>query len=154
MFSWECNEGSMGDDISSPFMAKRSQRLKVILILGITIIALIFLYVLDPSSSFIYPPCPFHALTGYYCPGCGSLRALHQLLHGHLSKAFGLNPLMVLLLPFVGCSLLSYIFDGIMEKPLPRVFIPAIYIWVLLGVILSFCILRNLTIYPFILLAP
>jgi hypothetical protein len=144
----------MGDYISSPFMVQISQRLKMILVLGITIVALIFLYVFDPSTSLIYPPCPFHALTGYYCPGCGSLRALHQLLHGHLLKAFDLNPLMVLLLPFLGYSLLSYIFEGIIKKTPPKVFIPAIYIWVLLGVILLFCILRNLTIYPFTLLAP
>jgi hypothetical protein len=38
----------------------------------------------------------FHALTGLQCPGCGGLRAAHQLLHGHLAAAWQLNPLVVL----------------------------------------------------------
>jgi hypothetical protein len=135
-------------------IAQINQSIKSIVILGISIIVLVFLYAFDPSGSSFYPPCPVHALTGLYCPGCGSLRALHQLLHGHLSKAFGLNPLMVLSLPFLGYSFLSYILDGITGKSLPRVFIPAFYIWVFLWVILLFGILRNISIYPFSLLAP
>ncbi|MGA8200207.1 MAG: DUF2752 domain-containing protein, partial [Candidatus Sulfotelmatobacter sp.] len=55
----------------------------------------------DPATSGLFPPCPLHYLTGWYCPGCGSLRALHQLLHGNLSAAWALNPLTVLLLPFL-----------------------------------------------------
>jgi len=143
-----------GYNASMPFIEQRSQLLKAILILGISIIALIFLYIFNPVSSFIYPPCPFHALTGFHCPGCGSLRALHQLLHGHLSKAFGLNPLMVLSLPFLGYSFLSHFLGGITGKSLPKVFIPAFYIWFLLGVILLFWMLRNIPVYPFLLLAP
>ncbi|MEW5722540.1 MAG: DUF2752 domain-containing protein, partial [Thermodesulfobacteriota bacterium] len=43
-----------------------------------------WLYLVNPAVSALYPPCPFHALTGLYCPGCGTLRGLNQLLHGHL----------------------------------------------------------------------
>ena len=140
--------------ISMHFVAQKSQRLKAIFILGITFIILIFLYIFNPSSSFIYPPCPFHALTGFHCPGCGSLRALHQLLHGHLVKAFWYNPLMVLSLPFLGYRFLVYFLDGIIGISLPRVFIPAFYIWFFLVVVFLFWLLRNITFYPFSLLAP
>lgn len=139
--------------ISMPFVEQRSQRLKAILILGISIIVLVFLYIFDPSRLFICIPCPFHALTGLYCPGCGSTRALHQLLHGHLATAFGLNPLMVVVLPYLGYSFLSFILDGIIGKSLPRLYIPAFYIWVFLGAVLLFWILRNISFYPFSLLA-
>ena len=38
------------------------------------------------------PPCPLHAYTGYYCPGCGGTRATFALLHGHLIRSFVLHP--------------------------------------------------------------
>jgi len=60
------------------------------------------LYWFDPASHGFYPRCLFHEWTGLHCPGCGSLRALHQLSHGHLGAAFGSNPLLILALPFLG----------------------------------------------------
>ncbi len=41
--------------------------------------------------------CPFYSLTGLYCPGCGSGRAVRALLRGRVFEAFGLNPLLFLL---------------------------------------------------------
>lgn len=49
-----------------------------------------------------YPVCPFHALTGWQCAGCGTLRAFHQLAHGHLAAALRFNALAVLFLPAAG----------------------------------------------------
>ncbi len=40
--------------------------------------------------------CPFQAVTGLNCPGCGSSRALFALQHGHLWEAFTLNPLLLI----------------------------------------------------------
>src|SRR5260221_13593579 len=47
----------------------------------------------DPATTWWFPSCPFHALTGWLCPLCGSLRALHALLLGAPVAAFSLNPL-------------------------------------------------------------
>lgn len=69
--------------------------------------ALGVLYFVNPGTSTLFPPCPFLAFTGCYCPGCGSLRALHQITRGHLATALGLNPLLVLSLPFVGYFFVS-----------------------------------------------
>lgn len=60
----------------------------------------VVLYCFDPSQGGIYPVCLFHRMTGLMCPGCGSLRAIHQLLHGHLARAFQFNPLLVTFMPF------------------------------------------------------
>jgi len=38
------------------------------------------------------PPCWFHLITGYYCPGCGGTRALRALFHGHLWQAVWFHP--------------------------------------------------------------
>ena len=114
----------------------------------------VFLYVFAPASSGMYPACPFHALTGLHCPGCGTLRALHQLLHGNLTAAFFLNPLAVLLLPPTAYGLLAQGCKFVGIKPPPTVFIPAVWIWTLLAVILAYWVLRNIPLYPFSLFAP
>jgi hypothetical protein len=58
--------------------------------------ALGFLAAVDPNEPGHYPTCPFLALTGYWCPGCGSLRALHAIAHGDLGTAMARNPFTVL----------------------------------------------------------
>lgn len=113
-----------------------------------------FLYLFDPDTSDLYPPCPFLALTGCYCPGCGSLRAFHQLMQGHLMPALGLNPLLMLSLPFIGYFFASHIMLAVTGRPLKTFFVRPVFIWSLLGIIMAYCVLRNLPIYPFSLLAP
>lgn len=112
------------------------------------------LYFFSPYDSGLYAACPFKALTGLYCPGCGTLRGLHELLHGHPATAFGLNPLMVISLPFVAFSIIKYITAGILGWSERKIFIPSVFIWLLLAIIILFWILRNLPYYPFSLLAP
>jgi Protein of unknown function (DUF2752) len=111
-------------------------------------------YLLDPGSSELYPPCPFLALTGFYCPGCGTLRALHQLTLGHPVAALDLNPLMVLLLPFVAYFLASHAMLAATGRPLRKYFVRPELIWALLGVVLVYWLLRNIPAYPLTLLAP
>lgn len=57
------------------------------------------LYHFNPQEHPFYPRCLFYQTTGLWCPGCGGLRASHQLLHGNFIAAFQLNPLAVILLP-------------------------------------------------------
>jgi Protein of unknown function (DUF2752) len=58
------------------------------------------LYRFSPQEYSFYPRCPFFALTGHYCPGCGGTRATAELLHGHLAPALHFNAAVTLLLPF------------------------------------------------------
>jgi hypothetical protein len=51
------------------------------------------LFAFDPATTWWFPSCPFRALTGWLCPFCGSLRALHALLRGAPRLALALNPL-------------------------------------------------------------
>lgn len=39
--------------------------------------------------------CPVHAATGGWCPGCGSTRAVHELLHGDLAATMAAHPLVI-----------------------------------------------------------
>jgi hypothetical protein len=130
------------------------QRLKFAGLLGALAAGSAYLFVLDPAGSILYPPCIFHAMTGLHCPGCGTLRAMHQLLHLNIAAAFSLNPLALLSLPFLGYAFASYAVYGMRGRRLPSVFVPPVLIWTLLAVILSFWILRNIQWHPFSLLAP
>lgn len=49
----------------------------------------------DPNEPGHYPLCPTYAIAGIYCPGCGMLRATHDLAHLDLAGAFARNPLVV-----------------------------------------------------------
>ena len=56
----------------------------------------VLLRVRDPRTS-TYLPCPFHALTGLWCPGCGATRAIGDLTRGDLAAAASSNVVAVVL---------------------------------------------------------
>ena len=114
----------------------------------------IMLRVFDPATSGMFPPCPVHYLTGWYCPGCGSLRALHHLLQGDLRGAWAMNPLTVVLLPFIAYGLFSHAFLQVRGRELPQPFLPALWIRALCVLIIVFGIARNVPLHPLNLLAP
>jgi len=117
-------------------------------------VALATLRFFDPATSGVFPPCPVRYFTGWYCPGCGSLRAVHQLLHGNLRAAWAMNPLTVFLSPFLAYGLASHALNEIRGRGLPHLFIPAPWIRALGAAIILFGIVRNLPLHPFNLLAP
>lgn len=106
--------------------------------------------VFNPTEWRFYPRCPFQLVTGLNCPGCGSLRALHELLRGHWVSAFALNPLLMISLPFIFyCLAVEPALD-----PRRRVtYHPAMPVAV--GVVMVlYWVLRNIPVAPFTLLAP
>ena len=134
---------------------KARDRVFAAAIVGTTLAALVYLFLFNPAGGTAYfPSCPLRLLTGLYCPGCGTLRGLHQLLHGHLGAALGFNPLMVMALPFIGYAYLSYTMLALRGSSLPRVFVPPMLIRALFWVVIAFGVLRNIPAYPFSLLAP
>lgn len=54
-------------------------------------------------------PCPFQAITGLGCPGCGMTRALLLVSQLQWIPALRMNPLVFLLLGFAVLSLAEYI---------------------------------------------
>lgn len=122
---------------------RRQRRLRLALVLASSVPAVIVLYLANPATTSIYPSCPFRQITGLDCPGCGSLRGLHQLLHGRIDAAWRLNPLLVLALPIVGYALLSDLAVVVRGRPLPRPAVPSWSIWALLALVLVFWVLRN-----------
>ena len=102
-------------------------------ITAVFVILTLLLYGFDPMVSHYFPPCPFHWVTGLYCPGCGSLRAVHRLLHGRFAEAFTLNPLLVLSIPVL--LVLAFNRTGAYNRWVP---------WVALLIIVVYGFMRHL----------
>jgi len=142
-------------NVAAPFVTSEPRPSWVTLVLASgTLGILLVVGIADPAASSHFPPCPFHLVTGLHCPGCGSLRATHQLLHGKPAAALGLNPLAVLLSPVI---LFSLLVDVLAQLGLCRrrvVKVPSWVGWAVLTVVLAFGILRNIPFWPFTVLAP
>lgn len=120
----------------------------------VLLFGLIYLYRHGGGPNFI-PRCPVYALTGLYCPGCGSGRALYSILHGHLLNAFDYNPLFVILSPLAVYLVIS----GYLKAVTGRNILPAVSITLNQAcfftlVIVLYAVARNIPLYPFTYLAP
>ena len=83
-----------------PVELRRRRPLRLALGAGcIAVLAVVWAF--DPSTAGFFPRCPMFALTGLQCPGCGTTRALHALLHGDVATAFSFNPFTLFLLALV-----------------------------------------------------
>jgi hypothetical protein len=105
--------------------------------------ALSVVAVVDPNEPGHYPTCPFFALTGHWCPGCGSLRALHALAHGDVLGAAARNVLLLAALPLLGWLWLRWVQRSWSGAPRPAPAHPA-FLWAGLVVAVAFAVLRNL----------
>jgi hypothetical protein len=102
------------------------------------------LHIGDPAAT-SFPVCPFYAMTGLYCPGCGTLRCLHAMLHGDLRSAVGFNAMTVLLAPALLAAWLSVGVAGIGGRGPARIWnLPRWAGLTLAGALGLFWILRNL----------
>jgi hypothetical protein len=107
--------------------------------------------VVDPNEPGHYPACPFLSLTGWYCPGCGSLRAVHALAHGDVGEAVARNPLAVACVPLLVTLFVLWTRRRLTGRARTWA-APAAWINALLALVIAFWVLRNLE--PFAWLAP
>lgn len=114
--------------------------------------ACLLLALVDPQTPGRYPTCPFLALTGRWCPGCGALRGTAALLRGDVVAMAGFNPMLVLAVPFLAYSWAAWALPRLGLPGPPALRVPAAGIWSLLVAVLAFWVLRNLP--AFAVLAP
>ena len=79
-------------------MGRRNKIL--IVVLCILLVGTIYFFV-DPMKHSVLPKCIVYTLTGYKCPGCGSQRMLHAIMHGDFIGAFKANAFLFCMLPFL-----------------------------------------------------
>ena len=105
------------------------------------------LFRFDPAAHGIYPFCVFYRTTGLLCPGCGSLRCLHHLLHGEWVDAVRYNPLLVASIPLLFWLGVRLVRIAIGKEVKPLVIAPR-WMWAGLAILAGFGILRNLPLAP------
>lgn len=114
---------------------------------GVSALALagfVLVAALDPNRAGHYPTCPFLLLTGWWCPGCGTLRAVHDLAHLDIGGALARNPLTVLLVPVLVLAWATWLLR-LTGRDAPVVGrAPAPVVGVLVALVLSYGVLRNL----------
>jgi hypothetical protein len=103
----------------------------------------------SPEQPGHYPTCPFRALTGLSCPGCGSLRALHDLAHGHIAAALTHNAMLVTMLPLAMAAWLRVVTGKTSTRPNPRWLGAAVLV-----VLALWTVIRNLPSLRGVLSAP
>ncbi|MCO5999643.1 DUF2752 domain-containing protein [Actinoallomurus rhizosphaericola] len=127
-------------------VGRRRARWTPYAVLAAVLGAACYVSAVDPNHPGHYPTCPFLALTGYYCPGCGSLRMIHAIGHGHLAEAFGRNPLAFATLPFLAYLWVRWVWAARKGRPVrSRILQPAVIVG-FTAVILLFWVVRNLPI--------
>jgi hypothetical protein len=112
------------------------------MIVGIVIVY--FSY--NPEKTEFFPPCLFHKLTGFKCPGCGTQRAIHSILHLEIKQAFRYNPALFIAIPLVGLLIYLENFGGKTRFPkLHRFLSGTKFILGLFIIIILYWIGRNIT---------
>lgn len=105
----------------------------------------IALHLRDPHAAGSWGGCPWLALTGTYCPGCGGLRAVNDLTNGDLLGAASSNLVFVALVPVLVLWWLVWArraWSGSKKRPATQH--PGAWIAVATVVMFAFAVLRNL----------
>jgi len=105
--------------------------------------ALLLLGLFNPVQ-YHFLRCPFLVLTGFQCPGCGSQRAIHYLLHGDILQAMRLNLLFIPGIVYAGTGFLLSAFDVKGWPAIQQKWYGKNAAYVALVIILAFWVGRNL----------
>ncbi|MCY9782970.1 DUF2752 domain-containing protein [Nocardiopsis sp. EMB25] len=124
--------------------------------LGLGALALVgatLVHFVDPNEPGNYPTCPWLLLTGTYCPGCGTTRAVALVTHGDILGAASMNPLLVLAFgPFLLYTYVRWFGASLRRRTVPRKAAPMWVYWTVITSVFAFWLLRNLPWFDF--LAP
>lgn len=99
----------------------------------------------NPATGTPLLPCPFHAATGLWCPGCGMTRGLHKLLNGDALGALGSNLFLPMALALGTWLWLSWLWPSVGRGrlPGPSRLAPPVWIGVVVALVV-YGVARNL----------
>ncbi|NMN96880.1 DUF2752 domain-containing protein [Antrihabitans stalactiti] len=105
--------------------------------------ALTLLHFRDPHVSHSYGVCPFHELTGLWCPGCGGLRAMNNLTNGDVVGSLSSNVLIVPVLLLAALAWLMWVDRLWHDRPRGKIVFTKVHGAVLAVALVGFTVLRN-----------
>jgi hypothetical protein len=118
----------------------------ILLILSLVVGMMVVYYAFSPETTGFFPPCLFYKLTGLKCPGCGTQRAIHSILHLEVKQAFFYNPALFFAVPLVGILLYLESLGGKNRYPKLFYFLSGTkFITGLLVVIMLYWVGRNIS---------
>lgn len=106
--------------------------------------ALVLVGSVDPNHPGHYPTCPFLFVTGLYCPGCGLLRATHDVVHGDFAGAMARNPLILVLVPLVAAIWFNNLRRATGRSHVTMRAVPTWVWYAVLLFLIVFAVVRNL----------
>ncbi|TDP39317.1 uncharacterized protein DUF2752 [Nocardia ignorata] len=110
---------------------------------GLGIGTLALLHFRDPHVEGSYGLCPVYAIFGVYCPGCGGMRAMHNLTDGRIIDSLHSN---LLALPLT-LAFAAFVVDWFLRARrgqgwrLPR--LSPVTVWTFFGLLIGYSVLRN-----------
>ena len=113
-----------------PSRRRFAARVGMVLLLALGIAAF---FLFDPSETQYFPRCPFFALTGLKCPGCGTSRALYATLHSQFAEALHFNAVLPALFVLLVYCL---IFPQRAQRP--------VFTWSVLAFVIIWGVARNI----------
>ena len=119
-----------------------SRRNIVIIAVTLALLALVY-FAFDPTEARWMPKCMLHTITGWDCPGCGSQRAAHALLHGDIPGAFRQNALLMIMLPYLALLLAAELFKTRLQGLFKALYSTTAII-IVVCVIVAWGVVRNL----------
>jgi hypothetical protein len=110
---------------------------------GLALMSCALVAVRDPNVSGSYGYCPFKAVTGLDCPGCGMMRGMHSLLRGHPGQALNHNILLPLVLILAVFAYVRWVLRTLGHEVRP-IDPPRWLMYVSVAGVLAFWVVRNL----------
>lgn len=125
-------------------LRKRIAHNIILMILIILMMSVVGYFYYNQSGRF-FLACPLKKITSLDCPGCGSQRAFHELLHLNFQKAFRYNSLFVLAIPYAALGIfLNFGNNKKKYEKLSSILYAKAAVWIIVLCIFLFFIFRNL----------
>lgn len=122
-------------------MRNRKAIIAFLLIIMAVALAIAY-YLFDPLEVRWMPRCIWKVATGTDCPGCGSQRMAHALMHGDIAGAWNANAYALCMIPLIGFMLALELNREKYPNMYRRVHSPWV-IWALAASVVLWWIVRN-----------